>query len=823
MDNSNNMIRLENVNKYFNRRKKNEIHVINDTTISFPKKGLITLLGPSGCGKTTLLNTIGGLDKIGKGSIYIGEDRITKRSAGKIDKIRNAKIGYIFQNYNLMNNQTVFENVAVVLKMIGIKDKEEISRRVEYALELVGMYRFRNRYADMLSGGERQRVGIARAIVKNPSIIIADEPTGNLDSKNTLEVMNIIKTISREKLVILVTHEEKLAEFYGDRTIKLLDGKVVSDLENDHDGNLDYRLDHRIYLKDMKNHDSLSKENCKIDIYNDNNEKIELNIIANGDNIYLQCLSDNKHIEVVDEHSAIEVVDDHYKELTKEEQEKHSFDASKLGNEGDGKHSSIIGFFSSIVSGFKTVFDYTIIKKILLAGFFISALFIVYAIGNIAGVTNIEDSKFVNDNKDYLLIKTSKVKASDYFSYEKEDSIEYLLPGNGRATFTLNFDDYLQTSMSSASLTGSLSSAKHLNKDDLVKGKLPENSYELVVDKLVYSKILDMNPQIKQAGISNANALIGHKVKLKNMKEFTIVGITDKESPCIYTDPNLFINIMANSSTASEDDEFMEGGEGVTEGGEEGIIDVNLVKDKFTLKKGRLPENDYEVVVNYENAEEMPLNKEITEKVNDKKLKVVGHYEAKEEGAAYKLVTNNTIKINQIVTNKNITVMPKDKAEAIDVLESQNVKVVDIYKYEKDKYTKEVWPMIKSTVIMALIIMAISFIEIFLIMRASFLSRIKEIGTLRAIGIKKSDVYKMFMGEIVAITTLATLPGYILMSYVIEKLSHIVYLKEIFMMDARLFILGILGILLFNIIVGLLPVFFTMRKTPASILSRTDI
>ena len=226
------MLRLENVNKYFNKNRKNEIHVINGTSLEMGSTGLVALLGPSGCGKTTLLNVIGGLDKVNSGKVFVNGQRITRRSSGRIDKIRNLNIGYIFQNYNLVENMTVFENVAVALRMAGVKNKKEIEEKVNYVLEKVGMYRYRNRYADMLSGGERQRVGIARAIVKNPAIVIADEPTGNLDSKNTLEVMNIIKSISQEKLVILVTHEESLAKFYASRIIRLLDGRVVSDEEN---------------------------------------------------------------------------------------------------------------------------------------------------------------------------------------------------------------------------------------------------------------------------------------------------------------------------------------------------------------------------------------------------------------------------------------------------------------------------------------------------------------------------------------------------------------------------------------------------------------
>ena len=225
------MIILNNVNKYFNKNRKNQIHVINNTSLELGETGITALLGPSGSGKTTLLNVISGLDKVNSGNIYINKKRITKVRSSKVDEIRNLNIGYIFQNFNLIEDLTVYDNVAIVLKMIGIKDKEEIKKKVDYVLYKVGMYKYRKRIAAMLSGGEKQRVGIARAIVKNPNIIIADEPTGNLDSKNTIEIMNIIKSISKEKLVILVTHEKEIAEFYATRIIEIKDGKIVSVIE----------------------------------------------------------------------------------------------------------------------------------------------------------------------------------------------------------------------------------------------------------------------------------------------------------------------------------------------------------------------------------------------------------------------------------------------------------------------------------------------------------------------------------------------------------------------------------------------------------------
>ena len=147
------MIKLDRVNKYFNKGKANQIHVIDNTSMTLPDKGIVCLLGPSGCGKTTLLNCIGGLDKVNSGKIWIDNQLITRFSSNKIDTIRNARIGYIFQNFNLLDDRTVFENVAIALRMVGIKDKSVINDRVRYCLEKVGIDQYRNKLAGWLSQG----------------------------------------------------------------------------------------------------------------------------------------------------------------------------------------------------------------------------------------------------------------------------------------------------------------------------------------------------------------------------------------------------------------------------------------------------------------------------------------------------------------------------------------------------------------------------------------------------------------------------------------------------------------------------------------------
>lgn len=322
---------------------------------------------------------------------------------------------------------TAFDNVALALKMCGIKNKDEIKKRVNYILEVLGIYKYRNRYANMMSGGERQRVAIARALVKNPNIIIADEPTGNLDSKNSLEIMNIIKSISKNKLVILVTHEKELAKFYASRIIEVVDGKVVSDKANEHSNDLDYRLESKIYLKEFKEQKEFSKDNMNIKLYSNSNENINVKLVVRNGNIYIEA--QNHKVEVVDENSSMELVDDYYKKISKDEYEKYQFNYEDIINKKyKMRYASIYNPITLIIDGFKKVFNYSILKKLLLLGFVASSMFILYAVSNIKGVTNIKDEKFISKNKDYLNLITQKINIEDYLAYENLEHIDYMIP-----------------------------------------------------------------------------------------------------------------------------------------------------------------------------------------------------------------------------------------------------------------------------------------------------------------------------------------------------------------------------------------------------------
>ena len=812
------MIRILGLNKYYNKGRRNQIHVINNTNLELPDKGLVALLGPSGCGKTTLLNAIGGLDRVNKGSIYINDKKITSKFSYKVDKIRNLNIGYIFQDYKLIDDMSVYDNVAMVLKMIGIKDKKEIKTRVEYILERVGMYRYRYRPCGMLSGGERQRVGIARALVKNPDIILADEPTGNLDSKNTIEIMNIIKAISRDKLVILVTHEVDIAKFYASRILEITDGTIVKDYINKHDDKIDYRIDNTLYLKDFKYSYKNSDNNINIDYYNDEDKKLNLVIAVKNGNIYIKS-NDDSRIEVVDSSSSIEIVNDHYKKLDKSVYEKYSFDFDKIINKDIKlKYSSIFNLGSIIKHGFKKVFGYSFVKKLLLGGFFLAALFVTYSVSNIMGLLTVNDSEFIATNKNYLKIERNKVKVEDYLNYEGMDGIIYMLPGDSKVGMKVSNQEYYQTKDSNIVINGSIASNEMISSEDIIYGRYPENDNEIVIDKMVYDK----TKGLEMIGYYEVERMINSKVFTN--KEYTIVGIVDMGSPSIYASRNELYNIIINSK-AGYDYDYGFGVSSVAISEEldnSSIYSYNSYSDKIVITKGREPSGDYEVIINESYQEEYKLNKEIDKKVNGKKLVVVGYYKSEDDINSY-FVSSNTKKYDLIENSKGIIIYTKDKDKLINNFKDIGVKVIDVYQSDRNSYVDSMKDSVNASLIVAGIMLGISLIEIILMTRSSFLSRIKEVGIYRAIGVKKLDIYKMFISESFAISTLASLPGVLFMSYCLHVLSDINYIGRNYVMNVYVMVLCIVIMYVFNIIVGLIPVFNTIRKSPARILSGKEV
>ncbi len=221
------MLKLENITKDY-KVGDSVVHALKGISIEFRKSEFVSILGQSGCGKTTLLNIIGGLDRYTSGILIINGKSTKDFKDKDWDAYRNYSVGFVFQNYNLISHQTILSNVELALTLSGVGKKERQKRAIE-ALKKVGLEEQIHKKPNQLSGGQMQRVAIARAIVNNPNIILADEPTGALDTKTSKQVMDILKEIAKDKLVIMVTHNPSLAEEYSTRIIKILDGVITDD------------------------------------------------------------------------------------------------------------------------------------------------------------------------------------------------------------------------------------------------------------------------------------------------------------------------------------------------------------------------------------------------------------------------------------------------------------------------------------------------------------------------------------------------------------------------------------------------------------------
>ncbi len=221
------MLRLVNIKKRY-KVADTYVEALKGINLSFRKSEFVSILGPSGCGKTTTLNIVGGLDKYTSGDLFINGKSTKNFNGHDWDVYRNHRVGFIFQSYNLIPHQTILENVSLALTIAGVSKKER-EERAKKALDQVGLKGQYNKHANQLSGGQCQRVAIARALVNEPEILLADEPTGALDTKTSVQIMDLIKKISQDKLVIMVTHNPELAEKYSNRIINLLDGEVVND------------------------------------------------------------------------------------------------------------------------------------------------------------------------------------------------------------------------------------------------------------------------------------------------------------------------------------------------------------------------------------------------------------------------------------------------------------------------------------------------------------------------------------------------------------------------------------------------------------------
>ena len=818
------MIRIEHLQKYFNRKRPNEIHVINDTSLEFPEKGLVALTGPSGCGKTTLLNVLGGLDRFDSGSIDFNGHMIRSYRPAEWDVLRNESIGYIFQNYYLIEDKTVFENVEAALNLAGLFKKEEVEERVHYVLKSVGMYNFRHRNVLALSGGQQQRVAIARAIVKNPKVVLADEPTGNLDVNNTFEIMGIIKKISQTCLVILVSHERELVDFYADRVIELLDGKIVNDYENSGNRTLEHIDDRNIYLQDLSLQQMTGP--AEIKYYSEHPGMIpQLTLVHLNNTLFIKAEGEAK-IKFLTDESEIRLLDEHYKKPETDDVTKYLFDLNQFGPIArDTKRKSFVRLGDSLRKGFKKFLtSRKLVGRFFLFVCFVVAALLAFNIARAAAMTR--DQAFLTAGRGFVQvqIKADMDMAAVQQLIDNTQLDSVILEHDSLSTVVFSYENYYQGSGSGAaqmtmyrffsqSLFPVPVAIGQADTSDFVVGGLPTDNRQVAIDMWLAERILS-EPSFQNLGILTVEDLLNVTLSSGTMLDgLKIVGVFRSESPVVVLTPDNRSYFLSIPSMAA----------------------FGTMEGNIELTQGRLLQANDEVLAS--SLSGYDLNDWVT--IESEAFKVVGLFEGLQPNF---ILTNDTfqrIKIENVLQtgaawNEYNTQNPmylsfysENPEAAATELTALGYVAFGTYQHLKEANTLAVF----EQMIYVYVGIAAVLVYIILMMRSSMLSRIKEIGIYRSIGTTKTDLYKIFFSEIFAFTSLGSLTGYLFMTYAINFVQdQLSSLGNVFGANVSVFYFpfhyaaaGLIGIFIVNIFFGMLPIFSLLRKTPAEINTKFDI
>ena len=813
------MIKVTNLHKYFNKGRQNEIHVINNTSIEFPETGLVAITGPSGCGKTTLLNIIGGLDKFAKGQIDFDGTIINRYKALEWDVLRNKSVGYIFQNYNLLTDKTVYENVEISLNMAGLYEKDKVEERINYVLESVGMYNYRRRNVQALSGGQQQRVAIARAIAKSPKVVLADEPTGNLDVNNTFEIMSIIKKISQTCLVILVSHEKDLVDFYADRVIEIKDGVIVNDYENSGNRTLEHVDTRNIYLLDMEKATSESPIPVEFYYEKESASKPNIKVISLNNTVYIKADSKAK-IKYITDDSEIKLLNMHYRKPETSDVTEHVFDLHQFGHiTSDKIRKSFIRFKDTLKAGFAKLFRKRKFgsRMFLIAYIVISAL-IVYNLATFTNLTGIQDKDFLNIARGMVAVEiTTDITPAAIYSILEETDVTSVNYYSARQSFYYDYGNFYQAdkqsywSSYSTRSTGYPVKLSQVDDPQLILGRLPVNNREVVIDKWIADDLLESASVINMGGTSYLDILEITISPTTYPVDLQIVGIVETDSPImILTDDNF--NLFYSNYYLMN-----------------GYVAQGSAADYYAISLGRDISTAGEILISDDNTILNIGNSIVRYGVE---LTVVGKYTS--DTITGTIVLNDdfetmviyayTSDFDYYYSSGYVYFTTDDIEQSIQEIATLDYIATDAYQTARDHQVDNVQSQIASKLRIILISLAGSIVYLVFMMRSSLLGRVKEVGIYRSIGATRADVAKIFVSEILSFTTIGSLTGYLAMSFLIVEFQKLNPLAtEEFYFPFYIFLAGIIAIYILNIIFGMIPVFTLLRKTPSEINAKYDV
>jgi ABC-type lipoprotein export system ATPase subunit/ABC-type antimicrobial peptide transport system permease subunit len=806
------MIKLSRLDKTFNKNKPSEVHVLNQISLSFEEKGLVVLLGPSGSGKTTLLNVIGGLDKTDSGSISYDDKTLNKYQSKALDEIRNLKIGTIFQNYYLLPHETLYENIALTLKMIGITEKQRLDERITDLLKAVKMENYKHRKASQLSGGQQQRVAIARALAKDPDIIIADEPTGNLDSRNTLSIMQMIRSIAHHKLVIMVTHEEHLAYQFGDRVIKMKDGRIIEDGPNTPVDAFNLTLDDEIYLKDLKAAQTFTDTHTRYQLYFDESlkEPLDLSVVVKNNTVYIKVPSFiQQKVVVVDAASDLQFKDAHAKDATQTvEKDAGSLDIDPLAPVQKRRRRHVLSIKETLRMTFLKLKSLSRAGRLIYVGLGLSGAVVALATALLGSILIIRPADSKIQPPQTVFINRSDVTTFDDFK------TLYNVPGFRGLSLTGPVNTSVQLIPVYQSIGMESINVSWFDIDlfsgTLVHGRMPQSKDEIIIDRFVAEALMQSN-LLNALEIDRLDSFLEMSIPHPSLGSLAIVGISDGFARGIFANRNVAIDyVIAQTSFQAN-------------------LSVEGLYPDIVLIEGRRPFSDDEIIISDVEFAALNVASLATARINYQNLnyQVVGIYQADATTLNPQLMSElgiHRLFYHRLGSDDRIYLYSPDEAAAIAALSQNGMLAQGVFRHQVQALRSENLSAFSGLLIFTLIALVASALSFYFIIRSSMIARIYEIGVYRSLGITKWDIQKLFVVESIVLTSISSLLGFVFLSYVLNQIANAsINLINVIQITPLTIGFGILFIYFINVVSGLFPVTVLLQKTPAMINSQYDI
>lgn len=824
------MIKINELRKTYDKNTRHENEVLHGISLTLDDTGFVCILGQSGCGKTSLLNAIGGLDNFDGGSITTDNSSEIRSGSKEMARERTEFFGYIFQNYYLLQEHSAAYNVYLGMHSLPLSKKEK-AERVRNALERVDMARYKKRLVSELSGGQQQRVAIARAIARRPKVIFADEPTGNLDEANTLNICSILKELSRDSLVVMVTHEERIARLFADRIITLDAGNIVSDSTEWTRSAIDAGAKDTIYSGDYEE-DAIELDNIKIRLLRaTDSAPVTLTVVCEGNRIIIKH-NDPRVVLCSEQNEAPYLQDGKRPIINANELLKKPSSVTKEESpqKADGKKSRKGLEFSMLYAEARALMNGRRLRRLGTALFVILlTLMISVSVADILTVANI-------DPEDFITTDSHTVRLNIERSRDNADKNSYL-----DALKRLYKVHLIESGMDFDFVPSSATSLKYIDKtfpqldgvgisfgkynwvdisrlsgDKIISGRMPERYDEIVIDKFTFKKMLS-EEGILQNMIPNAEYFIGKTLTATGKTtKLTIVGICDTGEPSMYMSREAMLAFASCGTEVITLSEYQR----LT--GDSSIEELSL-NSCFTIAENTTDMTSWSGVTMYIGS--------------DYTMRHRGEVSAEGSSIGAKLIIADEaldpLFTTMIMSQTDIELYLADKSELYAFLDNYlpeelngNIIIEVDDRYERDyaAYADATSLKLDARRIVTITIIFAGALMLYLMQRSKIRERMDLLTVYRLLGIKKRSLLSVFCIESTLLTLKYSLPTIIfvwLFANVAGESQILSALSMVYPIWAAL--LTLLAIWIFELIISVLPTLRLLALPPARLAAKYDL